>query len=466
MGHLHRLACVGLLIGGLSSHAYAQAVDIGDDLPSRMPDGASFDPDRATDPDRIVEGAGVKVGEDTTLHPVLGVETGAISNVFYTNNTNCGPNANCVAPAGFIRLLAQAGVGSLTDARLTPSDQEPVDEVTGQPRTAVRNPGAFQYRADLNAAYDAMLSGNSTVSSTGGLSVGATVRGVVQPVGPVSFWMLNDYERMIRAANFETDVNTDRDINNLDLRLAYHSEHSSIGGFAYYSNTIDVFERAEQEFPDRMLNVVGLHPIWRWLPQTQVYADVSQGYDTGLGAASTKATSYPTAGSLGIASLLTPMITLNGAIGYTLLNYETGPSTSGLTGSLALGYRFSEFGRVTVQYLRAYEDSINANFYQEHVIRAWAYYRKVPFVFSVQPEIHFRDYVGTVVPSVTGSTTRSDTIYQVIAGVSYSVRNSMAIALDYRFTDVSTDFRYMTDGTIIDPSYARHSVLLGFRLAL
>jgi opacity protein-like surface antigen len=448
--------------------AHAQeVVDEDPGLPSRLPNGASFDPDKATAPIRLVEGAGWKVGEDTVFHPVFGLETGAVSNVFYTNDSNCaGTGMQCVHAAGILRALFQMGVGSLNPARLTPSDVGPQDPTTEQPGTDVVYPGSFQYRADVRLAWDQMLSGDGTVSNTGGLSAGATLRAVVNPVGPVSLLGVDDFQRMIRAANFETDADTNRDINNLWLRVPYHPHDRTYSGYLYYTNTLDIFERTQQQFANRNDNAVGIWGAWRWLPQTRIFADVSQGYNTGIGSTSVKANSYPTAFSLGINTLLTPMITLSASAGYEWLRYESGATTSGMHGGATLGYRYSELGRVVLQYMRVYEDSVNANYYQDDVLRLWAYHIQAPFVFSVQPELHFREYNGTFVPSTTGSHTRDDTIFSLIAGVSYNLKNEMAIGLDYRFTDLSTDFRYMTGGTTIDPSYGRHAVLLGFRMAL
>ena len=458
--------CVGLSVAFTPLMAVAQGVDEDTDVPLRAPNGASFDPDKATDPLRLVEGPGLKVNEDTTFHPVFGLETGAISNVFYTNNSNCPATGQCVHAAGFLRALIQVGIGSLTAMRLTPSDQAPVDPFAIEPMVVVPNPGAFQWRADVRAAYDQMLSPDGTVSDSGGLSLGTTLRGTVHPYGPVSLIGIDDFERLIRAANFETSVDTNRDINNLWLRVPYHPHDHTYGGFAYYSNTIDVFERQSQQFSDRMLNEVGLHPTYALLPLTHLYADISQGFDGGLGSSSTKVSSYPTTLTAGIATLLTPLITLNASAGYTWLNYASGANASGIQGGLAVGYRYSELGRLVFQYVRQYEDSINANFYDEHLLRAWAYQRVGRLVFSVQPELHFRTYHGTVVTSTMGTTDRADDIFSIVAGVSYNLKDQLQLALDYRFTDLSTDFRYMTDWITIDPSYARHAVLLGIRVAL
>jgi hypothetical protein len=412
---------------------------------------ANFDPENMVAPVSTVEGPGVKVGEGTTLYPVFGVETGFVSNVFYQPDN---PQA-----AGLLRLLAQIGAGSLNAIRLTPADDSDPN----------KSPGSFQYRANLRASYDLMLSGEQAIQGTGGLGLGATLRGLTNPAGRWSFGFDDEFMRLIRAANFETDANTNRDINTVTLNLLYHPADSSISGFAYYANTIDVFERSQQQFANRMLNVFGLHPQWRWLPQTYVYADLSIGYNTGIGS-SLKVSSTPLNTIAGIATLLTLKTTFDVHAGYTNGFYSTGASYSSPTVGTSLGYRYSPFGRVMLSYDWLYSDSVNANFYRDHVIRLWWQQLVVPFAIMVQPEVHFREYQGvsTLIPGAPD--TRDDTIVSVVAGVSYSFRNWIAAALDYHFTDVSTDYRYMCTGMCpvpqLDPSFVRHELLLGVRVAM
>src|ERR1700733_1085297 len=117
------------------------------------PTVGSFDPDQAVAPMTMIEGPGVKVGEGTVLHPVFGVETGYVSNVFYTENNPEG--------AGLLRLLAQIGTGSLSPARLAPTGDEGDQDL-----------GSFQYRADVRASYDIMLSSDQDVTRTDGLGLG------------------------------------------------------------------------------------------------------------------------------------------------------------------------------------------------------------------------------------------------------------------------------------------------------
>ncbi|MBL0218854.1 MAG: hypothetical protein IPQ07_33895 [Myxococcales bacterium] len=415
---------------------------------------ASFDPGQPVAPISGVEGNGWKVGEGTVLLPVIGLETGVINNVFYENN---GP-----ATSGVLRIMAQIGMGSLTNARLRTGANP--DAVTPEGEEAPQ--GDFEYRTDLRLSYDQMLSGNDAVSGTGGLGVGASLKGTVNPAGTWAFGFSDEFRRLIRAANFETDANTNRDLNNLALRVKYQPQTSKFSGQLYYLNTVDLFERGNQDFADRMLNRIGLRPAFRWLPQTQFFVDVSQGFQGGLGSASMKASSYPFTALGGVATLLTAKTSLNLQAGYTNGFYSAGPSYGSVTAGASFGYRYSPLGRAVLTYDLAYEDSVNANFYRDHVIRLWVHQLFAPFELSVQPEVHFRRYEGTIIPGVGGATTRDDVIFSLVAGMQYNFRNWLAATVNYHLTAVGTSFSYMTDGIVDDPGFVRHELLVGMRAAL
>jgi hypothetical protein len=411
---------------------------------------AAFDPENGTAPIDMVEGSGVKIGEGTTLHPAFGAQTGVLSNVFYEET-----DANA---AGVLRLIAQVGAGSMSGLRLVPAEVS----ATGDDDETQRK-GSFEYRAELRLAYDFLLSSNDSVWGAGGLGIGATFRGLTNPRGPVSFGFNENFTRLIRAANFETDANTNRDINTLSLNLLYHPQHRSIAANLYYNNTLDIFERSEQSFADRQMHRFGLRPMWRWLPETVVFADVSWGVTTGLGGDAMKVTSYPLQAIGGIATLFGAKTTFNLQGGYVNGFYSSGPSYSSVTVSTQLGYRYSPLGRATIAYDLLYQDSVNANYYRDHVLRLNIQQLFAPFVVVAQPEIHFRRYEGITI--VDGPPTRDDVIVSVIAGLHYNFRNSLAATLDYHFSMVSTDYRYMVDATIDDPGFARHQLLAGVRWA-
>lgn len=432
--------------------------------PAHAQVAASFDAGDAVDPISIVEGPGVKVGEGTVLHPVFGVETGVVSNVFYQEAD--------AHPAGLLRLLAQVGAGSLGKKRLAtpgPVDENPLTAGETDGRVAnIDNQGSLQYRADLRLSYDFLLSGNDRVTAQGGLGVGANLRGIVNPQSTFSFSFLEDFERIIRATNFESKSDTNRIRNHLNLRLNFQPKGRTIGALLRYDNVIDYFENNDQQIANRFQHSFGLRGMWQWLPVTRIYAEGRIGIYSGFGD-SRKVDSFPLTVEAGIQTLLTLNTTLIVHAGYTNGFYASGPSYSAPAVGGQIGYRYSPLGRVTVMYDYSHTDSINANFYRDHTLRATLEQGFVPFILTVRPELHIRQYNGIDPTIITGasSTVRNDVIFAVTAGAHYNFRNWIAATVDYSFSLVASDFTYMPEpGVVDDPSFNRHELLVGVRAAL
>jgi hypothetical protein len=130
------------------------------------------------------------------------------------------------------------------------------------------------------------------------------------------------------------------------------------------------------------------------------------------------------------------------------------------------GYRYSPLGRVTAQYSYNHTDSINANFYSDHLAQVTFEQLFAPFVVYARPELRLRSYEGTIIMATNGSNTRDDTILAATLGVRYNFRDWIAGTLDYRIEAIQTDFRYDAgDGLIVNPSYVRHELMLGVRAA-
>jgi hypothetical protein len=444
---LHRslpaLPALGVLLA-MAGTASAQAV-------------SSFDPSDAVAPISVVEGPGVKVGEGTVLHPIFGVETGFISNVFYEDQD---PN-----PAGLLRLLAQIGSGSLPLARLTSPGMLNYDQTSsGDLNTPAESAGDFQYRADARLSYDLLLSTNDRTTQAGGLGAGATFRGLVNPMRTWAFGFAEEVKRLIRSANFETDADTNRIINDLKLRLFFQPPGRTISGFLRYDNTIDYFERQQQRFANRIQHTFGVRAMWRMFPMTRIYVDGSIGIFGPLGGESTKVSSFPLVTVAGIQTLLTLNTTVSAQAGYTNGFYSAGPSYSAPVVGAEVGYRYSPLGRVTAAYSYTHQDSVNSNFFRDHVLRLWLQQMYVPFAITVQPELHLRHYEGIAI--VAGPPTRDDIIFSMAVGVHYNFRNWIAGTLGYHLGLVQTDYRYMTDGLVDDPSYVRHELVAGVRVAM
>ncbi len=446
---MKRLAIfVGLGVLGWSALALAD-----DGLPPPPP---SMDPGDALNPVSIVSGPGIKIGEGTVFHPSIGVETGVVSNVFYQD-------AGTVT-SGLLRIIAEIGTGSLPSQRInirTSGD----DQDTQTPQTLTANaPGDFQYSADLYATWDQYLSTNGAVTAQGGLGGGLLLRGIVNPQRPLQFAFQEHFNRLIRATNFESQNDTNRDVNELHLRVNFLPSGRSLSGFLFYQNTIDVFESDMQQFANRLQNLVGAHVNWQWLPMTRIFAEVDAGYFTGLGD-SQKVNSYPLTVIAGIQTALTLNTTLNAHAGYSNGFYASGPSYSSLDAGVLFGYRYSPLGRMTVLYSYSHQDSINANFFRDHTFQASLEQYLAPFVLFVRPELRLRQYQGTIVMGTNGNV-RDDVIISGTVGVRYSVREWIAATLDYQLSVVQTDFKYNAGaGLVDDPSYVRHELLLGVRAA-
>jgi hypothetical protein len=403
-----------------------------------------------------VQGAGVKVGEGTVIHPVVGVESGVVSNVFFEETGE----ANL---SGLLRVLIELSAGSLSSQRLGIYNRDATD-ASEQSREA----GSFQYLASAYAAYDQYLSGDETVRDAGGLAGGLLFKGVVKPQETVSFSFLEHFDRVVRATNFESGDNTNRDVNQLALRLNFQPRGRTLGGYLYYRNTIDYFERDNQQFANRFQNTIGVRANYQWLPLTRVYLDTSIGYFTGLGSESRKIDAYPLEVAGGIMTALSLNLTLNGRIGYTKGFYVDGPDYGTVTGGLQLGYRYGPRGRATLLYNYDHQDSINANFYRDHTIKLGIDQQFPPFAINVAGELRFRRYQG--INGVTGvmgtGDIRDDVVGAINAGARYQFRDWIAAVANYQFAVVETDFRYDSGGGVMDdPSFLRHLLMVGVRAA-
>jgi hypothetical protein len=395
-------------------------------------------------PVSIVEGPGIKVGEGTVVHAIVGADVGFISNVFYEDESDARRGR------GIMRLIAQAGTGSLPGSRLG----------------GTKNPGLLQYRADLRATYDIYLSGNDAIQDQNGLGLNGVLRGVIGPRRPFSLLFFDNYERLIRAPNFETSSSVNRNINRLALGLQWAPTGRSVKGLLRYENYLEYFEDDDQSLADRMQHTLGLTGTWRVRPVTQVFLDTSLGFYGGLGSDSVKVDSNPLVVQGGIQTLLSLRTTVVGRIGYQNGFYSSGPSFGTILGSLQLGYRYSPLGRVVGMYEYVHADSVNANYYRDHALKLQVTQQFVPFLVQAEGGFAFRRYQGIQALIPTAEDTRDDVVGMAAASVRYNFRDSIAAVLQYRFTGVFTDYRYTLDGDTDDPSFTRHEVVLGVRFGL
>jgi opacity protein-like surface antigen len=414
--------------------------------------GQSVDPNTS-----LVEGPGVKIGEGTVLHPSFGAETGAISNMFYTDTNT--------SAAGVFRVLFEGSIGSLSVQRRATSSAEAAANEEEQ-AAAKASQGDLEYRAQLNLGYSEFISTNTNVRQQRDLSIGARFKGVAFPQRTWRFGFEDFFQRITRPTNFESAANVNRDINDLRLALQYEPAGRSISGSVSYTNTLDIFEASTQSFASRFLNNFNAHANWQFLPVTKFFADVQLGFFSGLSSDTQKVSSVPLRATVGIQTAITTSTTVSLTGGYGQGFYSSGPDFLTYLIDANVGYRYSPMGRLSLSYTHTAQDSINASFFTDHAFRVGVQQDFVPFALTASAEAKLRTYEGIFRNVPSSTTTRSDVIFAVTAGAHYNFRDWLAATLNYDFATVQTDFTYMTDGLRLNPSFTRHQLLLGIRAAL
>lgn len=408
----------------------------------------------------IVEGPGVKIGEGTVLHPIVGAETGVISNVFREDGGG--------ATSGILRLIGELGIGSLSPQRLELA-QGPLAARTGneeEPPPAPANKGDLEFRADLSLTYDEYLTTNRNVRTQRDLSIAAGLRALVFPMGTWAFAFDDQFTRETRPTNFESRSGTDRDINQLRLQLLFQPRQRTLSASLRFENRLDLFEADDHDFANRLQNTFGLRVNWQFLPVTRFFADASLGLFSGLGSDSQKVSSMPLRLLMGAQSAITVRTTVNARLGFGKGFYANGPDFTNVLFGADIGYRYSPVGRITFLYDFDFGDSINANFYRDHTFKTSIEQQLAPFVVHGSAELRFRGYRG-VLTNLTGPADRDDLIFALGLGGHYNFRDWFAATLSYNLLTDQTDFIYMTaDGYTDDPSYTRQELLVGVRAAL
>lgn len=398
----------------------------------------------------IVEGGGVKVGEGTVVHPVLGVETGVVHNVFFEDTD---PET-----AGLLRIIGELALGSLPPERMQASEEEEDD---------LKNYGDLAFRAELSAQYEEYLSSNDKIQAQRDLQLAALARGIVNPRNALQFAFSDEFRRVARPVNFESSGNVDRDINRLVLEVRYRPRGRTLWGSFGYSNAIDYFEDDDQQFANRMQHTLFVNGSWQWLPVTRIYAGSSLGIFRPLGEDSTRTPSLPLRVFAGIATALTVKTSVNARVGFAKGFYESGPDFTSVEALLQFAYRFSPRSTFGVLYEHVYNDSINANYYRDHAVKLRVDHAVDRFAFAASGDFRIRRYSGVLAEAMATETERDDLIFQGSLGAIYNFQNWIAATADYNLLTDQTDFVYMPDPTAPpdDPSYTRHVFMVGVRAA-
>lgn len=430
--------------------------------------------------ENVVTGRGVKVGDGTVLHPLAAVETGVINNVFY-QDTN-------PVTAGVLRIAAEVAFASLPPERLEDPPRGAYERPLWQPwRGSIfrayggpqwadnpeeaENPGAppkMEFRAGARAFYEEYISDRETVRDQRNLGLNGNLHLHLFPYETFAVTIDDDLTRAIRPTNFESSEDLDRWVNQLRLGVRFQPGGKALVPELRLQNRIDYFESEESRFANRSQTTVGLRVNW-WLARfTRFYADASYGFYGGLDGTGDpgldKVSSNPLRLTVGANTSLTELTAVTVHAGFGKGFYAAGPDFTGPLVGAQFGYRYNPFGQVALGYRYHFEDSINANFYSEHVAEARVQQQvQGRLILEGRLAGHVRHYDG--IPMALGGGSRDDLILALSGEGKYLLREWLGISGSLQLASDQTNFRYDAGGVIDDPSYTRFEVFAGLTAA-
>lgn len=251
------------------------------------------------------EGIGIRVG-DVELHPGVGAEVGVDSNWFVRSHTEGanivnGPPTSPIREAGVIRVTPSFSFGTPGDQRL--DGQRP----------------SFTYRGSVAGSYREFI--GTEVNDQRNMNVHATFRGDILPGRPVGVGFFAGYQRFVQpsalpgvAVSFNrSDLNAGTEVivipggGTLDMHLGYQfygALYESSQGAAFTNFT------HELSFKNR----------WRFRPKTSLFTETGLSfvnYPNADRSVLALNDAIPFRTRAGLNGLLTPRLSLLGALGYS-----------------------------------------------------------------------------------------------------------------------------------------------------
>ncbi|MEM9488608.1 MAG: hypothetical protein AAGC55_05660 [Myxococcota bacterium] len=404
----------------------------------------------------LVEGPGYEVDEGTVVHPHVGVSSGFVSNIFYEDGDGAATDPN-TAPA--LRLMASLALASQHNKPETEvSPIIPQDE----DNSASTSAPSLDFRLSGRVDYTQYLSGDTDVSEQNGfsnLAIGIDGFLVANPYGPVSVLLDNSFTRDTRPRNFESVGNLNRLINQFRGGVRLRPGNGALQFTGLYENWLDIFESDATDFANRLNHLLRARAEWQFLPITRFYLDTSFGFYGGLGndnPAFDKVSSTPLRILLGGATAITELTTVRAHVGFGKSFYAEGAEFTGPLLGAEFGLRYSPTGRLLLAYQYTFQDSLNSNFYRDHVVSAKVDHQIQQVLVSAATHLRMRGYRG--IPMALGPDSRDDLILGIEGEAHYLFREWLAFFAELKILNDSTDY---IDANGDDPSYSRFELYAG-----
>jgi hypothetical protein len=391
------------------------------------------------------ESGGIRLSDDTILHPNVELASGYQTNVFYRedNSTSGAPGAGIVRISGGMAIV--------------PVKPPSGDGQAAQPEAA----GArLDFSGNMNLTWNQYVAPEDGNDIAGDLGIGLIAQVGVNPQNPLSFAVRDSFTRVVNPPRLVNAETLDRDKNEAVLTMTYKPGGGAFQFYGTFSWMIDLFERSSSALPNRTSYIGAGGFRWQWLPMTQFNFEMSYGVvtiledstKTAMGTTmAEKPTSTPLRANFGVSTLITPTFGVVIKGGYGNGFYDTGPNYNSYLAQVEGRYSLSSTSRVAFGYEREFSDSVTANFYQDH-----GFYGKIGTLLAGRLQLRskldmrLRTYEGVIAVSTGGKTfepsssTRNDFVVRLDAGAEYQISPMLVAGIDYVMSANNTEF-FMLD---------------------
>jgi hypothetical protein len=345
---------------------------------------------------------------------------------------------------------------------------------------------AFNARGDARL----YLSDNEAVQSVQTVGGTADLDVIFGKRKAISFALSDNFNRAIRANNWETTQAFNRNANTVGARVEFHPgsipERRPFNLMLAGTYSLERFD----DFSAGDVDTIGtrLTSSWRFLPKTAAILDAGWNFrtlasnqlvDSGL-----TSSSMPFRARVGLNGAITQRISVQLMAGWGLSNHEAGESFNGLLANAGVTISPGDSTRIALQYDKDFRDSLFANYSGTHRISA-ALRQKFGSLMEMSASfgVAFVQYglftprLGVDVEGVVaaeGSTTsgyRNDVNLDGNLLADFEVSRLIAVNIGYRLRGVQTPFRVLGKagtpdaGKVLDAgSYIAHEMAAGVTL--
>jgi hypothetical protein len=419
------------------------------------------------------EGPGIALGDRLVLHLGLGVEVRYDSNLFFEDKQVPNGDNTFHGPTDAFML------------RILPS----IDLATRPSQRGGTTPHMIDFRLHAGADYNEYLSASAGI--TRHRDAGAQIGGLltILPFGQFTIDIYDNYVRTAQLPYTNLANNLDRDVNEVGIRGRYRPGGGRLEFDLSYTFGLDFWEQQEQKDLNVLYHRLNLRGMWKFLPKTAVYLDITETPYIYLNN-NLHDNSYPLRIIAGLNGLLTTKLRFNLWIGYGNAFFQyTAASTAACNAmppmkacpsfnlpiaGLELGWRPTLLSSGIIGYRWDFVNSPVGEYNQFHMAyltwiqQFWRFTGTVMLRYQNNHYEGLSTNAGNVDPMGVPITDRIDNFIAFDARVDYPFKDWLIMSLGYDLQYNVTDAKLGSAGAaatqIIPLNYLKNEVWL--RLAV